>query len=154
MGAANTIADSTDMILSGGTFSTGGFTEAINNLSLTANSVLDIAGAGNFTLLGNNDFSSNVLFITGWVGEPAIGTTPGGTAGLFMANVGQFTLAELANVQFFGYALGATQLLSGEIIPIGPVPEASTYLSAVGIVLFGTVWHRLRMRRRKQSADL
>ena len=73
-----------------------------------------------------------------------------GTAGLFMdtANI-TYTLAELATVQFVGFALGATQLASGEIVPIGPlIPEASTYINAGSVVLFAFIHHYRRRRKR------
>src|ERR1041385_3135926 len=53
LGASDRIADTSNMILNGGTFATGGFSETVGTLALTANSTIDF-GAGNSALSFGN----------------------------------------------------------------------------------------------------
>ncbi|HEY9248140.1 MAG TPA: autotransporter-associated beta strand repeat-containing protein, partial [Rariglobus sp.] len=53
LGAANRIADSSNLVMSGGTFATGGFSETLGTLTLSANSVIDL-GSGTSALVFAN----------------------------------------------------------------------------------------------------
>src|ERR1019366_2054070 len=72
LGAANQIGDAVPMALAGGTFQTGGFSEQLGTLKLTANSVIDLgAGASvlKFAASTGVSWSATALTITNWTGS-------------------------------------------------------------------------------------
>jgi autotransporter-associated beta strand protein len=126
LGAANRISNSSNIILSGGTFSTGtstGYAETVGTLSLQSNSTIAL-GTGNHTLTFSASnavswASSTVLTITGWTGTIAVCST--GTAGkIFIGNSAtSLTAAQLAQIKFTisGVDYPATLLSTGELVP-------------------------------------
>jgi len=82
--ANDRIGDTTEVELGGGTFETGGFSETVGALTLTADSTLDLgAGTSYLTFDGASSFGSSVLTILNWSGT--VGST-GGTDRLLFTN--------------------------------------------------------------------
>jgi hypothetical protein len=123
LNAADRISNSSNLVLSGGTFSTGattGKSETVGTLQLTENSTIAL-GTGTHTI---NFSASNLtawtagktLTITGWTG-----TASGGTAGRIYVGSSSsgLTQAQLDAITFSGAANSGAEILStGEIIPV------------------------------------
>jgi len=141
LAASNQIADTANMTLAGGTFSTGGNSETLNNLTLTANSVIDM-GAGASILKFSSTWTpnGNTLTIANWTGL----VFGGGTDQIFFGNSQTLTTTQLGGITFLGYHPGAQQLADGEIVPI--IPEATTVVG--GFLLVAVIAWRERRRRR------
>ena len=120
--AAERIDNNSNLILAGGTFSTGattGNTETMNTLQLLENSTIAF-GTGNHNL----NFSASdavswtaarTLTITGWTGTAG----QSGTGGkIFVGNTASgLTATQLAQITFSGYPGTAVLLSTGEIVP-------------------------------------
>lgn len=152
MGAPDVFNNSVSMSLNGGTFATGGFSDTLDTLTLTADSTINF-GDGS-SVLRFSDSSAltwtggTTLFLTNWSGviegggidQLYIGTNPSGV-----------TSAQLSQIKFvdpFGFAPGvyAAQILaSGEIVP---VPEPSVLLVAFALL----AWALWRERRARAAA--
>jgi autotransporter-associated beta strand protein len=125
LGAAERIANTSNVALSGGTLSTGGFSETLGTLTLNTSSVISLgAGAHNLTFASSSAVtwaSSSIatLIINGWTGTAG----SSGTAGkIFFGNTtGTLTAAQLAQIVFTGYSPGATLRSDGELVPAVPV---------------------------------
>lgn len=121
LGASGVLPDASNIILSGGTLSTGsvaGFSETVGTLTLQANSSIAL-GTGNHSLNFANSTAvpwtvATQLRITGWQGLP----TQSGTAGkIFFGAAPHLTSTQLGQIEFSGF-LGTPQLLiTGEIVP-------------------------------------
>ncbi len=152
LGGANKIGDSTAIDLAGGTFKTGGNTEAVGTLTMSADSIIDFgATMTQNTLTFNSGDAGNWtgnLSIYNWTGNMFSG---GGTDQLKLTNLGALTDAQLNQIRFFSDAGGtqigyATIRLSsgpntGELVPI---PEPATIIGALAFL--GLIV--LRERRR------
>lgn len=153
LGAANRINDSASITLSGGKLDTGGFSETVGALTLTANSIIDMgSGASILTFTGTvTGLNSFTLEIYNWTGEIWVGN---GTDQLIFDDV--LTLAEMNNIIFYtdaGVTLASStggwgfhQTGSNEVVPI---PEPSTY--GVGVLLL-LILGRYEWKRRKAKA--
>ncbi len=156
LGASNVINDAAAVNLGGGTFNTGGFSETLGALTLSATSTIDF-GAGNaneltFTTL---TLGSNNLNIWNWTATNLPINADGGTAGdglrdrLLFTTLGTLSAGELSQIHFFSDA-GSTGLGDGRQISFGanqelvPVPEPTTILGALALV--GLVGYRERRR--------
>lgn len=144
----NQIKNSTNLILNGGTFSTGdttGFSEKLGTLTLSANSTINL-GTG-IHLLQFDDSSalawSGTLTIYGWTGT--IGTT--GTQGkiFFGSNASGLTALQLAQISFNGFGPGAILLSSGELVPVA-IPEAGPVFAAIALAALFAWRERKRFR--------
>ena len=117
-GAANAIAGASNLILSGGTFSTGGFNQSLGTVQLTAASGIDLGNATSKLNLASSGGVSwtpgAVLRIYDWDGTQAGGGTDQLVVG--SSNSG-LSAAQLSQVRFVGHATGASILPSGEIVP-------------------------------------
>jgi autotransporter-associated beta strand protein len=109
--------------LSGGTLSTGettGFSNTTGNLRVTGNSTIAL-GTGSHTLnfVGAGTWTADrTLTITGWTGTAG---TSGTSGKIFVGSTGTVMGAtRLAQITFSGYAPGAVQLSTGEIVPAYP----------------------------------
>lgn len=120
-GAANVIADASNITLNGGTLSTGaaaGFSETVGTLNLNANSTIAL-GTGVHTLTFANSsavtWAGTTLTINGWTGTGGAS----GTAGrIFFGNTtGTLLPAQLAKITFTGYFGTPILLPSGELVP-------------------------------------
>jgi autotransporter-associated beta strand protein len=125
LGAAERIANTSNVVLSGGTLNTGGFSETLGTLTLNTSSVITL-GAGAHNLNFANSFSATwasgsiaTLIINGWTGTAG----SSGTAGKIFFGNSQFNLSstQLAQISFTGYSPGAILLNNGELVPAVPV---------------------------------
>ncbi|MFM7710387.1 MAG: autotransporter-associated beta strand repeat-containing protein, partial [Ferruginibacter sp.] len=121
LGANNSIPSSSGLILNGGEFSSGGFSNNFASIALSENSTLRMVGNGVHTLSFTNlsTFTvGKILTINGWQGTYA---SPGatGTAGriVFTATT---TASILNQIKFYNSTSGNThtsiQLVSKEIV--------------------------------------
>jgi hypothetical protein len=134
LGATNTIPSASNVILNGGTLSTGnttGFTNTAGTVALTDNSTIAL-GTGTHTLTFANSSAvawtaAKTLTITGWSINCA-----GTGAKIFVGNSSSgLTAAQLAQITFQGYAPGASISTLGELIP-GNVTLTATAGTLVG----------------------
>ena len=140
---ANQVADTADLVLAGGTFSTAGFSESMDNLTLTATSTIDMGSGASILNFSDGTHSAGTFTVKNWSGNFTVG---GGTDQIiFAASLDQAFLSKV-----FWNDLGKTgakQLPSGEIVPI---PEPSTVIGGIflGLVVAGDICRRYRQRRR------
>lgn len=117
-GAANAIANTSNVILNGGKLSTGatvGYSDTVGTLTLTDNSIIEL-GTGNniLTFAASNLVPWTVgrtLTITGWTNS-----CTGAKVFVGNSNTG-LTAGQLAQITFQGYATGASISAIGELIP-------------------------------------
>ncbi|MFA6286508.1 MAG: autotransporter-associated beta strand repeat-containing protein [Opitutaceae bacterium] len=139
LGAADRIADTSNLVMSGGTLATGGFSETLGTLTLSANSTIDL-GAGTSALVFSDSSgttwgsSITLSFVNFTAGTDTIriGTTSGGLTG-----------AQLAEITING---SAATIDSGGFLAIA-IPEPSTYAAILGIAVLGFVAFRRRSLR-------
>jgi len=140
LGASDVLSNSSNMVLSGGTFKTGtgstGFSDQLGTLNLNANSTIAFVGSTSHTLtFAASDlvtWNGTVLTITGWTGTAGSSGTGGK---LFVGNSSSgLTSAQIAKIQFTGYTGVATQLSTGEVVPgttvVAPVISSATTASS------------------------
>ena len=112
MGSSNAgIANTSELVLNGGTFATGGFSETLGPLTLFGDSTIDFGnGASTLTHGGVGTFTAGrVLNVSNWTA---------GSDHLFIGNAASLTAAQLAQISFNGAA--ARQLSTGEVVPVTP----------------------------------
>ncbi len=141
LGAANRIADTSNLVMAGGTFATGGFSETLGTLTLSASSTIDL-GSGTSALVfldssgttWGTSISLSFVNFTAGVDTIRIGTTSGGLTG-----------TQLALITINGSA--ATIDASGFLATA--IPEPSTWGVLIGATaLVGALF----MRRSRRSA--
>lgn len=124
LGTAGVIADASNVILNGGTFSTGsgaGFSETVGTLNLNATSTIAFGtGSHNLNFAASNGVSwaGGFLFVTGWTG--GFNGTPGTAGRLFVgSSASGLTTDQLVKVLFLNGTNyhTATILSSGEVVP-------------------------------------
>jgi autotransporter-associated beta strand protein len=144
--STNRINDSALVNLAGGTFKLNGVSEGtgtsagIGALSLTSNSIIDLASTSLLHFAASNSQTwSGTLSIYNWSGTPVTGG--GAEELLFGTNSSGLTPAQLSQIQFYSdaghtaYAPGATILSTGEVVPTA-VPEPTIWvLDLVGLIL-------------------
>ena len=152
LGADDRIAITSEVVLAGGTLDTAGYEESVGNLSLAADSAIDLgAGASilSFGGVGTLDLTKS-LSISNWTGDAINGM---GTDQLYVGEDNSLTAPQLAVFTFVNPAgfdpgnYGATQLSSGEVVPYFvdvPEPSMLALLSLGGLGL-------MRRRRRQQA---
>ena len=125
-GVANAIANASNVILNGGTFSTGagaGFSDTVGTLQLTANSTIALGtGDHRLTFAASNGVlwtPARTLTITGWTNS-----CTGAKVFVGNSNTG-LTATQLAQITFQGYAPGASISPIGELIPGNVVLNAT-----------------------------
>ena len=127
LGAANTIPSSSNVILSGGTLSSGatsGYSNTMGTLQLTANTTLAL-GTGSHTLSFANSSgvswtSGKTITVTGWTGSAGASGTVGKI--FFGSGLSTLTTSQLTQIIFSGYGTGGAMLLgTGEVVPV-PAP--------------------------------
>ncbi len=114
---------------------TGGLSETVGALTLSASSTIDFGGGASVLTFGGvgslNTGSSYVLTINNWSGNVATG---GGTDALFVNSF--LSQNELDQFSFTGYGSGVSQIQFGanqyEIVPI---PEPTTLISALSLLV-------------------
>lgn len=128
IGSSNRISDSSTLALNGGTFATGGFSETVGTLLLTADSVID---------LGNNVSGSALAFANSsgetWSGSVSLEfiNFTDGTDTVFFG-VGGLTSGQLAQIRINGSHY-ATLDGSGFLALGAAIPEPSTYAVFAGL---------------------
>jgi autotransporter-associated beta strand protein len=123
---SNRIANTSNIIMNGGTYSTGattGYTDVVGTLQLLENSTIRLGDGGNahtLTFAASNGVSwtsGRTLTITNWSGTPGVaGTAAAGRVFVGSANT-HLTAAQLDQITFQGYAPGAVMKSSGELMP-------------------------------------
>jgi hypothetical protein len=143
LGNNNRIADTSALVMDGGTFSTGGFNETLGTLTVTANSVIDLGGAATSATLVFADSSSmtwtasiglSFVNFTEGVDTIRIGTTAGGLTG-----------DQLAAITING---SAAVIDANGFLTASPVPEPSSY----ALILGGIALLPVALRRRRSGA--
>jgi autotransporter-associated beta strand protein len=129
LGAANQIGDAVPMTLGGGVFQTGGFSEQLGTLKLTANSVIDLgAGASVLKFTSSSGVgwtAATTLTITNWNGSVTGG---GAEQVVFGSNNAGLTSGQVSQIRFAnppGFPAGtyaATILSTGEVVPLTAPP--------------------------------
>lgn len=115
------IQDTAALTMTGGTFNLNGFSEALSNLTVAANSVLDFgAGAATNTYLGAAAWVGGRLTVTNWTGTPG---TAGGQDQFLVVSVPSESF--LSNVQFAGYAVGAVASNMGAFYEVLPYVDTT-----------------------------
>jgi autotransporter-associated beta strand protein len=139
LGADNRIGNSTNMILSGGTFATNGYSDSLGTLTLTEDSIIDFGGGDSILSFANSSgetWNPNAtLTIINWSGQPGYGN--GGSqlffgnndSGLSSAQLGQIFFADYADSDFY---INNLHLADGEVVP---VPEPRAIAAAFGLTL-------------------
>lgn len=138
LAGANQIGNTANLTLNGGTFNTGGNSETLGTLTLTANSTIDFGGSANTLTFASSSASAwtaaTALTLQNWTsssdhlffGNSAAGLSAAQVASIRFSNPGGFTAG----------LYGARILASGEVVPL--VPEPAT-LAAAGLLLAGII---------------
>jgi autotransporter-associated beta strand protein len=145
LGIADRLPDATTIILSGGTFSTGGFNETVGALNMTASSTINLGTAASILHFANSSAQSwtpgTTLTISNWSGTTGVG---GGTDQVFAgSDATGLTAQQLSQITFTGFTPGAQILPSGEIVP-APEPATAGLLAMAAV---GLLSRRCRQRR-------
>ncbi|MFB9088587.1 YDG domain-containing protein, partial [Flavobacterium paronense] len=145
LGNAN-VLPSTQVILDGGTFSTGasaGFDDTVGTLNLNTTGTIALGtGVHSLTFAASNGVTWNgsTLTVTGWTGFVG---TPGTAGKIFVGtDVSGLTSGQLAKINFTGFPSGAQILSTGEVVPLGAIPVISASLVTLATALpttYGTV---------------
>ncbi len=114
LGASNVIADTSSLVLNGGTFSANGFSDILGPLNVTGGASINLGSGANALQLADSNSQpwGGSLTIFGWTTNQHlfVGST---AAGL---NAGQ-----LSSITFAGFTSGATISSVGELTPGGTV---------------------------------
>ncbi len=123
LGGANRIGNISNLVLAGGTFATGGFSETMNTLGLLSNSILDLGSGASVLHIADSHTLSWVgtLTVNNWNGT--WGPTGGGTVDKFFVgpDVSGLNTSQLNKINFTGFSPGALMLSTGEVVPIAPM---------------------------------
>jgi autotransporter-associated beta strand protein len=139
LGAAERIANSSAMVLNGGTFDSAGFSETLGTLDLDANSAIDFGSGASALVFSDSDaqnWSGSSLTIYNWTaGSDTLRIGTDGTG--FNTQLGLFRFAD------YGNAAGQIDA-NGFITPV-PEPSALSLGLAASLALAaGRVWRRPR----------
>ena len=156
------VNDSATITLNGGTFNTGGLSEytvgsvkpGIGALTLSSSSIIDLASGASILAFANSSGPtwSGTLSIYNWSGTLIAGNGTDqvyfGTdnTGLTGTQLGQISFYSGAGTGFLGSATWGSDL-DGEVVPLAPVPEPSTWIAAalaVGVVGWSVVRKKLK----------
>ena len=144
-GTGDRIGNAAGLTLGGGIFNTGGLSETVGALTLSASSTIDFgSGASVLNFSAGSTFTSGqTLAIINWSGS----TVGGGSDQLIF---GQDMAGTLGQISFTGFG-GAREInLGGGQFEIVPIPEPTTLLGALG--LLGLVGFRERRRLTRRFA--
>ena len=142
LGLDNVIPDSSNLILNGGTFHTGGFSETLGTLDVNAGAIINMSGNGTVAFSPSNLVGwSGTLSIWNW---DVVGADATPTAMRFGLNGSALTASQLYNIRVYdgagtGY-LGSGDLNSSGFLVLVPEPGAVV----AGVVLLGLVGWRER----------
>jgi autotransporter-associated beta strand protein len=138
LGASGVLADASNMMLNGGTFSTGaaaGFTETVGTLALNDDSQISLGtGSHSLTFAASNGVSwiaGKKLAVTGWTG--GFNGTSGTSGQIFVSSTSSgLTASQLAQIIFSDGVTNytATILSTGEVVPAAPTAVKLTHFNA------------------------
>jgi hypothetical protein len=142
LGSGNLISDNADMRLHGGNFATGGFSDRLGELTLAANSTIDLGNGSSILHFANSAeeawTSGTTLTIVNWNGD---------TDALFFGSaMTALTSGQVSQIRFLN-PNGVTGIFGAQILSDGrvvPVPEPATI--GFGILLVGAIGLRERER--------
>lgn len=157
-GINNAIIGGTNMTLSGGTYATNSHNQdagLLGTLTLTATSYIDFGASSTSKIYFANSSGTSGswtptgdLILLNWNGTPIVG---GGNTQIYFGNNNSgLTNSQLARIWFSnptGFAPGFYQgilLSTGELVP---VPEFSTYMGAIALIIF-TLGYECKRRRK------
>lgn len=146
LGASNIIANNVQIKLSGGTLATGGNSDTVGKLTLSASSTIDMGSGSSILNFDSATYSGGTLTITDWDGN----ANGGGSDQIHFITAPNATF--LANVYWADYGTTGAKMVGNEMVPIsGPpiVPEPGTVVG--GALLVGFALWRLRRRFQRQS---
>lgn len=126
LGAANRIANASNLVMAGGTFATGGFSETLGTLGLTASSIIDL-GAGASSLVFSD--SSGVAW-GGSISLSFVNFTNGSDSVRIGTSASGLTELQLAQITINGQA---ATIDGNGFLGIAAIPEPSTYAMAAGL---------------------
>jgi autotransporter-associated beta strand protein len=142
-GAGNTIGDTVPVNLNGGTLNSGGLSETLGTLTLSASSTIDMGSGASVLNFANSSSQTwtGTLLIQNWSGTAqSEGGTGGGIDQLIFGNSSSaLTVGQVSQIRFqFDWGQSdAIMLPNGEVI--AAVPEPATViaiLALVGLVSF------------------
>ncbi|CAM3032299.1 beta strand repeat-containing protein [Rariglobus hedericola] len=137
LGASDRVADTSGLVLGGGTFATGGFNETLNTLTLNASSTLDFGSGLGSSLVFS---ASNGI---AWNGTLTLLNFDIGTDSLkFGTSVTALTIAQLNAISLTGFTAA---LDSNGFVTFSAIPEPSTCALLTGVFTLGLA--TLRRRR-------
>ncbi len=141
LGGNHLVAVASSLILAGGDFETGGFSQSFASLGLTANGSITL-GAANTISFGpsaGQDWGGNAVNFTSFGGSYVPHSVRFGTdsSGLTLGQLGQITVDGIG-----GYSLDASGFLTA-------IPEPSAFAALAGLGAIGGAF--LRRRRRPDT---
>ncbi len=145
LGSSNRIGDTTDLAMNGGTLKTGGFSDTLGTMTLTADSVLDFGTSNNVRLqFSSASWTGGTLTITNWTGAALTANN----ADQLLVGTGSVNVDFLNHLSFQGFAPGAILFnRGGGLYEIVPVPEPATIFGATALLAFVGWRERHRLRR-------
>ena len=151
LGGANKIGDNTAVNFNGGTLNTGGFSDTVGALTLTANSALDFGTTNNVHLqFSSAAWTGGALTVNNWTGTEF---ATGNPDQFLVASAGPLDSGFLGQILFTGHGNGAIAFnVGGGLYEIVPVPEPATIFGAIGLVAFVGFRERRRVARMFRKA--
>ena len=116
LGAADRIADASNLVLSGGTFSTGGFNETLGTLGLATDSTLDLANGASVL-----HFADSHSLASTWAGTLSVANWTNGDHVFVGNSLAGLDPTQLGQITFVGFGPGALLSSVGEVSPAGQV---------------------------------
>ena len=139
LGAASRIASTSNLVMGGGTFATGGFSQTLGTLTLSGSSTLDF-GAGTSALVFSDSSAIS------WSGLLNLTNFDIGTDTLrFGTSISALTIAQLNQISLSGYT---ASLDSSGFVTFAAIPEPSTFAVLAGLAGLGFA----ATRRRRHAA--
>jgi len=128
LGASGVIADASNVVMNGGTFSSGGYSETMGTLTLNANSIIALGSGShslNFSASNGTSWTGGTLLkVTGWQG--GFNGTSGTSGKIYTGSSAELSVSKVAQVFFMNptnsMPYTATQLSDGEIVPTSTLP--------------------------------
>ena len=130
LGLANQIPNTSKLVLSGGTFDTGGFSETAGVLSLGGSAAIDFGTSNTVSLVFGDSHSElwsagtlNILNFTAGADSLRVGT-----------NASALTAGQLAQISFNGQPASISS--TGFLLPVPEPSVSATILSGLGVLGF------------------
>jgi autotransporter-associated beta strand protein len=138
LGAADRIGNSTPIQLSGGTLNTGGNSDVVGSLTLSANSTIDMGSGSSILTFAGASYTGGTLTVSNWSGS----MSGGGTDRIIFTNSSGLSQAFLSNIYWANQNITGAKLIGSEIVPI---PEPAAYFGAA-LLLGAVLVHSIRRR--------